>query len=124
MVKNIHKSIQQSIICNQIHPQSPKQIPPFGGVLVARLPHVPSLRAPPRHWSRPWFALCCLAAPAQAVANSGLTMGYMVWYTIYIHLYPSISIYIHLSSNKPVVEGVSSTPSFNQPTNGKRTSMG
>jgi len=32
-----------------------------------------------------------------------------VWYTIYHHL--------------PVVKGVSSNPSINQPTNGKRTSM-
>ena len=32
-----------------------------------------------------------------------------VWFTIYHHL--------------PVVKGVSSTPSINQPTNGKRTSM-
>jgi hypothetical protein len=32
-----------------------------------------------------------------------------VWYTIYHHF--------------PVVKGVSSNPSINQPTNGKRTSM-
>ena len=33
----------------------------------------------------------------------------LVWYTIYHHL--------------PVVKGVSSNPSINQPTNGKKTSM-
>ena len=53
----------------------------------------------------------CLVLPYPSNINNVLLVKIEgpVWYTIYHHL--------------PVVKGVSSNPSINQPTNGKRTSM-